>query len=381
MTDRRNRVKSIFVSGKSNKIYYEYYDDNGALKQKSTKLVHTKNNMRLAQDAKSAFEEKLYEEARQAKIRPFSYYAKLYIQNNKNLSKIKVFKKRLDRYIDFFGGELVMSNEITRLQLKTFFAGLDVERDTKKDWLVALRGALDNAVDDGSVNDNIARSFILPKQGRLNPKNKRIRPFSPDEAIRLLNTAEGKLKNYLGIGIFTGMRPEEIIALMISDIDFKEGTIRIERAISKKKLKVTKTDGSNRIIPLFKQAEEFLHKQIAIATEHHSLFLFSDMEGNRLNDIYDIRGKAPHPESRHYGSTWYKLLDKVDMPVIDLRNTRHTFAVRAIESGKFSLRDIQKILGHSSLEPIYQNYAKWIDDDIAHIDRNIDLLSIVSTGT
>ncbi len=69
------------------------------------------------------------------------------------------------------------------------------------------------------------------------------------------------------------------------------------------------------------------------------------------------------------------------MPIIDLRNTRHTFAVRAIESGKFSLRDIQKILGHSSLEPIYQNYAKWIDDDIAHIDRNIDLLSIVSTGT
>ncbi len=381
MTNRRNCVKSVFVSGKSNKIYYEYYDDSGVLKQKSTKQVYTKENMKLAQNAKSGFEEKLWEKARLAKIRPFSYYAKLYIQNNKNLSKIKVFEKRLDRYIDFFGGENVMADEITRLHLKSFFANMEVERDTKKDWLVPLRGALDNAVDDSAVNDNIARSFILPKQGRLNPKNKRIRPFSPDEARRLLDAAEGRMRNYLGIGIFTGMRPEEIIALMIGDIDFKEGTITIERAISKKKLKVTKTDGSNRTIPLFRQAEEFLHNQIAIATEYHSLFLFSDVDGNHLSDIYDIRGKAPHPDSRHYGSTWYKLLEKIDMPIIDLRNTRHTFAVRAIESGKFSLRDIQKILGHSSLEPIYQNYAKWIDDDIAHIDRNIDLLSIVSTGT
>ncbi len=381
MTNRRNCVKSVFVSGKSNKIYYEYYDDSGVLKQKSTKQVYTKENMKLAQNAKSGFEEKLWEKARLAKIRPFSYYAKLYIQNNKNLSKIKVFEKRLDRYIDFFGGENVMANEITRLHLKSFFANMEVERDTKKDWLVPLRGALDNAVDDSAVNDNIARSFILPKQGRLNPKNKRIRPFSPDEARRLLDAAEGRMRNYLGIGIFTGMRPEEIIALMIGDIDFEEGTITIERAISKKKLKVTKTDGSNRTIPLFRQAEEFLHNQIAIATEYHSLFLFSDVDGNHLSDIYDIRGKAPHPDSRHYGSTWYKLLEKIDMPIIDLRNTRHTFAVRAIESGKFSLRDIQKILGHSSLEPIYQNYAKWIDDDIAHIDRNIDLLSIVSTGT
>jgi integrase len=65
---------------------------------------------------------------------------------------------------------------------------------------------------------------------------------------------------------------------------------------------------------------------------------------------------------------------------IDLRNTRHTFAVRAIESKMFSLRDIQKILGHTSLEPIYQNYAKWLDDDISHIDRSIDLLGEKLTG-
>ena len=34
-----------------------------------------------------------------------------------------------------------------------------------------------------------------------------------------------------------------------------------------------------------------------------------------------------------------------------------------------------------SLEPLYQNYAKWIDDDISHIDRNIDLLAGKLTGS
>ncbi len=381
MTDRRNRVKSVFVSNKSNKIYYEYYDDTGVLKQKSTKLKNTKENMRLAQDAKASFEKKLRDEAEKSKLRPFSYYARVYIQNNQHLSKIKVFKSRLEKYIDFFGGENVMADEITRLHLKSFYAKMDVERDTKKDWLVPLRGALDNAVDDGAINENVARTFQLPKQERKNPKNKRIRPFSSKEVKKLLDTAEGRMRNYLGIGIFTGMRPEEIIALMMSDINFEEGTIRIERAIAKNRLKTTKTDGSNRTIPLFKQAEKYLHAQIAMAVEKQSLFLFCDVNGNHLNDIYDIRGKAPHPESRHYGSTWYKLLDMLEMPRIDLRNTRHTFAVRAIESKMFSLRDTQKILGHSSLEPLYQNYAKWIDDDISHIDRNIDLLGGELTGS
>jgi len=362
------------VRGKSKRIYYEYYDSDGAIKRKSTGLTDSKANRAKAQRAIEAFEKKLRELERKKSQKTFSYYANLYVQNNQHLSKIKVYESRLKVMTDFFGGSEIMPGEITQLQLKSFFAQLHVERDTKKDWLVPLKGALDNAFDDGAVRDNVARSFILPKQQRIAPKNKRIRPFSPDEVRTLLETAQGTLKNYLGIAIFTGMRPQEVIALTIQDIDFENKTVKIERAITKKKLKSTKTANGERTIPLFSQALPYFKEQIAVAKAKHSIFLFSDEEGKPLNDIGDIRGKAPHPTSRHHGSEWYKLLHEVGLPRIDLRNTRHTFAVRVIENGNLSLRDLQKLLGHSSLEPIYENYAKWIDDDISHIDREIDLL-------
>lgn len=370
----RNMVKSVMVRGKSRRIYYEYYDNDGKVRRRSTGLLDSKANRFKAKKAIPAFEQKLKEQSIAKKHHTLMYYAKLYVQNNQHLSKIKVYESRLKVMIDYFGGENVTPEEVTLLQLKSFFAQLPVERDTKKDWLVPLKGALDNAFDDGAISNNVARSFILPKQQRLSPKNKRIRPFSPEEVRLLLDTAQGTLKNYLGITIFTGMRPQEAIALTINDIDFEKKIIKIERAITKKKLKSTKTEKGARTIPLFSQAAPYLMEQIADAKSKHSIFLFSDEEGRHLDDIGDIRGKAPHPSSRHYGSEWYKLLHEVGLPRIDLRNTRHTFAVRVIETGKLSLRDLQKLLGHSTLEPIYENYAKWIDDDISHINREMDLL-------
>jgi len=351
------------------------YDENGYIKRRSTGLAPTKANMRKAQQAIPAFEKKLEEAVRKKNQRSLRYYADIYLENNQDLTKITVYTSRLQKMIDFFGGNDVMPEDITLLQLKTFFAKLPVERDTKKDWLIPLKGALDNAVDDGAISENIARSFILPKQQRRQPKNKRIRPFSPDEIRLILEHAEGVLLNYLGIALFTGMRPQEVIALTINDVDFEQKVIKIKRAITKKKLKSTKTENGTRTIPLFLQAEPYLKSQIEIAKKKRTVFLFTDEEGNRLNDIADIRGKAPHTSSRHYGSSWYKLLEKLGFPRIDLRNTRHTFAVRFIENGQFSLRDLQKLLGHGSLEPIYENYAKWIDNDISHIDRGLDLLA------
>ncbi len=65
------------------------------------------------------------------------------------------------------------------LTCQTVHQKMDVERDTKKDWLVLLRGALDNAVDDGAINENVARTFQLPKQERKNPKIKGLDLFPP----------------------------------------------------------------------------------------------------------------------------------------------------------------------------------------------------------
>lgn len=380
MTENRNRVKSVYVNSKSNRIYYEFFDNEGKLKQKSTKKPHSDSNMQTAKDAIPAFEARLEELATQADEKPFSYYADLYISHNQGLTKIKVYRSRLDKMIEFFGGNKILPREITRLMIKNFFAALNNERDTKSDWLVPLRGALENAVDDGAIPGNVAKDFSLPKQKRLRPKNERIKPFTSEEVDALIAVAKGDLRNYIGIGVYTGMRPEEIIGLMVADIDFDSKNISIDRAITKTELKTTKTAGSHRTIPLFSPVKEFFSNQIAVAKTKKSLFLFSKKNGERLDDIEDIRGQKGLSRNRRNDGAWYRLRSEAGLGNIDLRNTRHTFAVRAIESGQLTLQEIASILGHTSLKPLFENYAKWMDNNLDKIDRDFDPFSRLSTG-
>ncbi len=379
MTENRNRVKSVYVNSKSNRIYYEFFDNTGNLKQKSTKRPYSEDNMELAREAIPVFEESLEASAIQAKEKPLSYYADLYISHNQGLAKIGVYQSRLNRMIEYFGGKKVLPRNINRLKIKNFFASLNIERDTKSDWLVPLRATLENAVDDSAVPGNVAKDFTLPKQKRLRPKNERIRPFTEEEVDALICNAEGDLKNYIGIGVYTGMRPEEIIGLMISDIDFTAKSISISRAITKTVLKETKTTGSQRTIPLFVQAEKFLRDQVSTAKASKSLYLFSS-NGEHLNDIVDIRGQKGLSRNRRNDGTWYRLRSKVGIGDIDLRNTRHTFAVRTIEGRYMTLQQIASIMGHTSLKPLFENYAKWMDNNLDDIDRSIDLFGKSTTG-
>ena len=50
-------------------------------------------------------------------------------------------------------------------------------------------------------------------------------PFSQEEVKLLLNNAEGFFLNYLAIAFMTGMRPGEILALTINDIDLENKII------------------------------------------------------------------------------------------------------------------------------------------------------------
>ncbi len=197
----------------------------------------------------------------------------------------------------------------------------------------------------------------------------------------MLHHSTGDLHNYLGIAFFTGMRPQEVIGLMLSDIDFKTRTIHIQRAITKGEIKDTKTYESIRKIPLFDDSLPYFKNQIARAKKRQSLFLFSKEDGSPLNDIEDIRGKSANATARRKNGAWYTLKNAANVTNGDIRNTRHTFAVSAIKSKHFTLQEIAGILGHSSLEPLFNNYARWIDGNMDRIDRSISIFGEQLTGS
>jgi integrase len=380
MKQLRNKVISVFPHGSADNLYFEYHDNEGKKRQKSTGIKSSSAGKKQAWRLVPKFENRLKEEAKKAKEKkiekkehPLSYYGKKHIDSllKSKHTKAKTNKNRMKRVISYFG-EDKLPKEITELEIEEFFEQLEVTRDTKSDWKVLLTAVFEKARKDRAIPVNILKQFELSKnETQQTPETTRM-PYSTEEIGKLINHADRRLKNYLGIAFYLGMRPEEILGLMINDIDFKNNTIYIKRVVVKGEVKpITKQKGGERDVPLFSDALPYIKDQISWAKEMKSLNIFFDQNGERLNDSSDIRGKKGRK------SHWNEYLKKLNItPIRRMMNTRHTFAVHCIrnmESLGISINDIATMMGHSSLRMIISHYGKYMTDKNKMINRNMSI--------
>jgi len=243
--------------------------------------------------------------------------------------------RRLKEYF----GEHTLPKDIKLVKVKQFFSqltknGMPIKRVSKTQWRQTLKGILQLAWENGELEHNIVAEWTLPKQDDA-PSIKR--PFTPEELSLLLENSTGTLHNYLGIGAWTGLRPEEIAGLMVGDIDLERQIISVKRSFSKhKKNSNTKTKRSYGEVPIFDAAIPFLKDQIAWAKSNRSLYLFCKGDGSHVNSSDDILGHAEYINKdgklEHNGGTWHQLRKKVGLPTAQAHWTRHTFAVQALKS-------------------------------------------------
>ena len=196
----------------------------------------------------------------------------------------------------------------------------------------------------------------------------------------LLSNADRRLRNYLGIGFNSGLRPEEILGLMEQDIDFSTQTIYLKRAVTHGQVKpITKKKGGERDVPLFDDAIPYLQDQLKWSKTRNSMYLFCNEKGERLNDISDIRGKKGRYKS------WAEYQKRLGiLPIRRLVNTRHTFAVHCIrnmEKLDLTLNDIASMLGHSSLRMLFNHYGKYLKDNNKKINRSLSIFGNGNAST
>lgn len=380
MKQPKNKVISVFPHGSADNLYYEYHDNEGKKRQKSTGIKNSSAGKKQAWRLAPEFEKRLKEEAKKAKEQkvekiehPLSYYAKKHIDSlfKGKHTKAKTNENRMKRVISYFG-EARLPKEITELEIEEFFEQLEVTRDTKSDWKVLLTAVFEKARKDRAIPVNILKQFELPKnETQQTPETTRM-PYSAEEMNKLISNADRRLKNYLGIAFHLGMRPEEILGLMLNDIDFDSSTIYIKRVVVKGEVKpITQQKGGERDIPLFSNALPYIEDQISWAKEKKSLNLFFDSNGERLNDSIDIRGE------KGKAFYWNTYLEELNItPVRRMMNTRHTFAVHCIrnmERLKISLHEIASMMGHSSLKMIISHYGKYMTDKNKMINRDMSI--------
>ena len=172
-------------------------------------------------------------------------------------------------------------------------------------------------------------------------------PLSIQEMRLFLETVEPEYQAYFFTCFFTGMRPNEMLALKWVNVDLTH-----LRMISVKEGRVQgvegppKTDSSYRDIDILAPLLEVLkrHREVFPPNAVH---VFIGPKGAPL-DVNNLRKRI-----------WYPTLDKCGLRRRTMYQTRHTFASLMLSTGEDPLW-VARMLGHTSTEMLYRHYGKFI---------------------
>ena len=235
--------------------------------------------------------------------------------------------------------------EITYGDVLKFRSGLKVGAKRANNILVPMKSVFDYADREGIIQDNVMR-----KIKRLSEEAPEIHPFSYDEVNRILDAVHPWYQPYLIVAFFTGMRAGEQNGLCWSDFleDMQpEPRIFICKTYVYKKDGIPKTKKSKRYIKCLPQVLEALLEQRKLTGKNKHIFLTID--GRRMTPDH-IRKEV-----------WIPALEKAGIEYRPPIQTRHTFATMMLSAGE-DIGWVQNMLGHSSLQMIFQRYYAWVPE-------------------
>ncbi|GAA7328225.1 tyrosine-type recombinase/integrase [Helicobacter pylori] len=173
---------------------------------------------------------------------------------------------------------------------------------------------------------------------------KAIEPFSLEEVKTILENAPSlRLKAFLMVAFFTGMRTGEQLALLWEDIDFNEKKITINKSLNELgQITTPKNKPSVREVDLLEPVEKIL-KELKESEPENKKFVFISMP--KRSSVFQ----------RHFK----KLLKALNLKDRKLYTTRHTFASLMLSQGEESMW-VSQTLGHKDLNTTYSTYSHYI---------------------
>ena len=118
----------------------------------------------------------------------------------------------------------------------------------------------------------------------------------------------------------------------------------------------TKTESSNRTLPMTPQVRDVLLKQKQLQQEHRSIL----ERAYYLNDYVCTFDNGKEISPNYLSRTFHKIIVKTDLPSIRFHDLRHSVASNLLNDG-FNAVQVAEWLGHSSSTTTLKFYA--------HIDK------------
>lgn len=272
-------------------------------------------------------------------------------------------------------------NEIRVSDAKIFLIRLQEEEGKSYSSIHTIRGVLrpafQMAVDDDIlmknpfdfelcnviVNDSVRREAITRKQMR--------------QFLGFVKVTRPYDKFYEGFYILfhTGMRISEFCGLTISDLDFENNTINIERQLHRHSdmtyhIEKTKSSSGTRVIPMTPDVREHFESiikkrrkvQKEMMVDGVSGFLYLDDQGRPLV-AYHWQKRFNHAVHRH------NQIYKEQLPNITPHVCRHTYCSNMAKSG-MNPKTLQYLMGHSDIGVTMNTYTHLgLDDAVMEVHR------------
>ncbi len=173
---------------------------------------------------------------------------------------------------------------------------------------------------------------------------KEIEPFNLEEVKNLIENAPSlRLKAFLTMAFFTGLRTGEQLALLWSDIDFENKKINIDKSLNLSgAITSPKNKPSIREIDLLEPVEKIL-KELKASEPANKKMIFLSIP-KRTQD---------------FQRAFKALLKALNLKDRKLYTTRHTFASLMLSQGEEAMW-VSKTLGHKDLNTTYKTYSHYI---------------------
>jgi integrase len=220
-------------------------------------------------------------------------------------------KSRLGNFAEHFGDDTIVST-IQPYQIDEWLRSLPIGPQTRNHYRAAALNAMNFAVRQKYIAENPVKGA---KKLKADPTDTRVLSVSQAEA--LLRNCGDEIRGYAAIGLFAGLRREEIMKLDWSNVDLGSGQIYISGRIAKTR--------SNRHVPIHENLKAWLEP---LKKDSGPVAPQSRFEGlwDRARQAAGVLTDWPPNACRHsYGSYRYALTKNETLVSAELGHDPRTF--------------------------------------------------------
>jgi integrase len=239
---------------------------------------------------------------------------------------------------------------------------------------MVLRAALADAVDLGELRRSPASRVGMPRNVAKTSRELDRTAWTEDELRQFLTSIAGhRWAGPLRLTALYGLRRSELLGLAWSAVDFRRGTVRIERALIEVHGRPEWTDGKNarsrRSIPIDKAVVAALKAHRKFQTEER-LVAGADWQDHDLV-VATRNGRPVSPGN--FDQTLERLVRQAGVTRLTSHGLRHTAATHMVRHATDlgEIRAAADILGHSP-DMLMRTYAHVMPESIRTVTDKIE---------